>query len=58
MNFFSLFSGYLGYTSGFSLSCMVFFLTAVSFSSSHTAAHHHSNCLQGAPFVLACHLGT
>uniref|UniRef100_A0A8C4IFH1 Solute carrier family 38 member 3b n=1 Tax=Dicentrarchus labrax TaxID=13489 RepID=A0A8C4IFH1_DICLA len=27
--------GYLGYTSGFSLSCMVFFLSAVSCSSSH-----------------------
>ncbi|XP_077386215.1 sodium-coupled neutral amino acid transporter 3-like isoform X2 [Festucalex cinctus] len=48
--------GYLGYTSGFSLSCMVFFLTAViykkfqipcpfeEFSSlNHTAAHHSLN---------------
>uniref|UniRef100_A0A4W6D1Q1 Solute carrier family 38 member 3 n=1 Tax=Lates calcarifer TaxID=8187 RepID=A0A4W6D1Q1_LATCA len=31
--------GYLGYTSGFSLSCMVFFLTAVSWSSSHSVIY-------------------
>ncbi|XP_008317908.1 sodium-coupled neutral amino acid transporter 3 isoform X2 [Cynoglossus semilaevis] len=47
--------GYLGYTSGFSLSCMVFFLTAViykkfqipcpfeEYSSNSTAAHHTVN---------------
>ncbi|KAF6726072.1 Sodium-coupled neutral amino acid transporter 3 [Oryzias melastigma] len=47
--------GYLGYTSGFSLSCMVFFLTAVifkkfqtpcpfeEFSVNSTAAHHSLN---------------
>ncbi|XP_023135551.1 sodium-coupled neutral amino acid transporter 3 isoform X1 [Amphiprion ocellaris] len=47
--------GYLGYTSGFSLSCMVFFLTAViykkfqipcpfeEFSHNSTAAHHSLN---------------
>uniref|UniRef100_A0A8C7XU18 Solute carrier family 38 member 3b n=1 Tax=Oryzias sinensis TaxID=183150 RepID=A0A8C7XU18_9TELE len=47
--------GYLGYTSGFSLSCMVFFLTAVIFkkfqtpcpfeeySVNSTAAHHSPN---------------
>ncbi|XP_028261429.1 sodium-coupled neutral amino acid transporter 3 isoform X1 [Parambassis ranga] len=47
--------GYLGYTSGFSLSCMVFFLTAViykkfqipcpfeEFSANSTAAHHSLN---------------
>ncbi|XP_047438668.1 sodium-coupled neutral amino acid transporter 3 isoform X2 [Mugil cephalus] len=47
--------GYLGYTSGFSLSCMVFFLTAVTykkfqipcpfeeFSANSTASHHISN---------------
>ncbi|XP_037534647.1 sodium-coupled neutral amino acid transporter 3 [Nematolebias whitei] len=47
--------GYLGYTSGFSLSCMVFFLTAVTykkfqipcpfeeFSVNSTAAHHGLN---------------
>ncbi|XP_008284342.1 sodium-coupled neutral amino acid transporter 3 isoform X2 [Stegastes partitus] len=47
--------GYLGYTSGFSLSCMVFFLTAVTykkfqipcpfeeFSHNTTAAHHSLN---------------
>ncbi|KAG7494373.1 hypothetical protein JOB18_029365 [Solea senegalensis] len=47
--------GYLGYTSGFSLSCMVFFLTAViykkfqipcpfeEFSANSTAAHHAVN---------------
>ncbi|XP_016352295.1 sodium-coupled neutral amino acid transporter 3-like [Sinocyclocheilus anshuiensis] len=47
--------GYLGYTSGFSLSCMVFFLSAViykkfqipcpfeEFSANSTLAHAHSN---------------
>ncbi|KAA0712774.1 Sodium-coupled neutral amino acid transporter 3 N-system amino acid transporter 1 [Triplophysa tibetana] len=47
--------GYLGYTSGFSLSCMVFFLTAViykkfqipcpfeEYTSNNTLAHMHSN---------------
>ncbi|XP_068170460.1 sodium-coupled neutral amino acid transporter 3 isoform X2 [Antennarius striatus] len=47
--------GYLGYTSGFSLSCMVFFLTAViykkfqiscpfeEFSANSTAVHHSLN---------------
>ncbi|XP_056605885.1 sodium-coupled neutral amino acid transporter 3 isoform X1 [Triplophysa dalaica] len=47
--------GYLGYTSGFSLSCMVFFLTAViykkfqipcpfeEYTSNNTLAHVHSN---------------
>uniref|UniRef100_A0A8C1TQ30 Amino acid transporter transmembrane domain-containing protein n=1 Tax=Cyprinus carpio TaxID=7962 RepID=A0A8C1TQ30_CYPCA len=33
--------GYLGYTSGFSLSCMVFFLSAVSICHHH---HHHHHC--------------
>uniref|UniRef100_A0A7N6C3N6 Solute carrier family 38 member 3b n=1 Tax=Anabas testudineus TaxID=64144 RepID=A0A7N6C3N6_ANATE len=40
--------GYLGYTSGFSLSCMVFFLTAVSWSASHGAQHH-----SGSPQIAA-----
>lgn len=39
---FSLFSGYLGYSSGFSLSCMVFFLTAVSWSNTHSGTSSQS----------------
>uniref|UniRef100_A0A3P8PP19 Amino acid transporter transmembrane domain-containing protein n=1 Tax=Astatotilapia calliptera TaxID=8154 RepID=A0A3P8PP19_ASTCA len=34
--------GYLGYTSGFSLSCMVFFLTAVSWSNTHSGTSSQS----------------
>uniref|UniRef100_A0A8C3AIH5 Solute carrier family 38 member 3 n=1 Tax=Cyclopterus lumpus TaxID=8103 RepID=A0A8C3AIH5_CYCLU len=42
--------GYLGYTSGFSLSCMVFFLSAVSWSCSHS-----TYTLPILAFAFVCH---
>uniref|UniRef100_A0A8C4ID20 Solute carrier family 38 member 3b n=1 Tax=Dicentrarchus labrax TaxID=13489 RepID=A0A8C4ID20_DICLA len=53
--------GYLGYTSGFSLSCMVFFLSAVSCSSSHSESHMFMCSSQTAytipilAFAFVCH---
>uniref|UniRef100_A0A8C6LGJ4 Solute carrier family 38 member 3 n=1 Tax=Nothobranchius furzeri TaxID=105023 RepID=A0A8C6LGJ4_NOTFU len=54
--------GYLGYTSGFSLSCMVFFLTAVSWTSGSLFVYNNSAlCLQTAytipilAFAFVCH---
>uniref|UniRef100_A0A8C1PMG0 Solute carrier family 38 member 3b n=1 Tax=Cyprinus carpio TaxID=7962 RepID=A0A8C1PMG0_CYPCA len=51
--------GYLGYTSGFSLSCMVFFLSAVSICHHHH--HHHCKDIKTAytipilAFAFVCH---